>query len=924
MHRSRVILLVAALVTVGLLTGARDILRDALTDLRFAVLSRPATGSIAVVAMDARSIEAIGVWPWSRRLHAALIGRLEQFGATDIVFDIDFSSRSAPAEDAAFAAALRQAEGSVVLPTFKQPTASHGYQGPDRVTMPLRQFRDIAWPAVVTVPVEADGRVRRYLYQDHMDGLTVPTVGAYLGGPTAGRDDAFWIDFGIAATTVPVISYIDVLANAETAAAQLAGKKVIIGGTAIELGDRFTVPNGRVIPGVLLQAIAGESILQGRALTMSGPVVATLGLLGLAGLVSLLWGRVSAPVLGGVLIGLSLALEAGALLVQATWPIIVDTALVQIALAGLLAALVMLELDLRGLLGRIADLRFQKVTMSLGDGLICTDQAGVITLCNPSAATLFGCAPDDLVGQPFAAVCPERRTATAIEPFALGELSPEAVHRAAREPIELVGRRRDGETFPIEGVLSAWQGTDGWQFGLVLRDVSVQRREAERIRYLAEHDTLTGLVNRQVLHARLADATAAALTSGRQVALLIIDLDKFKQVNDTLGHRHGDALLCAVANRLASFVAAPDFVARVSGDEFAVVLIGDTVAARADALMERIASSFAATPLLVCEREMRINVSVGGACAPADAASPEELLANADLALYRAKTAGRGCSVRFEPSFRAEFDQRLELEQGLARALLHEEFELFYQPQIDLATGALAGAEALIRWWHPRRGLLTPGAFMPIANASWVSDAISLWVLRRACRQAAAWSDAGHPIRIGVNLSPSQLLFGDLAATVADILATTGLSPSRLELEVTEDILIADDEAAARTFGQIRQLGVQIAFDDFGTGYGSLSYLKKFAPDRLKIDKSFVHELTIGTDDAAIVRSTIGLGKQLGLSVIAEGIEHADTVGLLRSMGCDEGQGYLFGAPMRAATFEQTFFGAPRIDAGRGGRADAA
>jgi EAL domain-containing protein (putative c-di-GMP-specific phosphodiesterase class I) len=285
----------------------------------------------------------------------------------------------------------------------------------------------------------------------------------------------------------------------------------------------------------------------------------------------------------------------------------------------------------------------------------------------------------------------------------------------------------------------------------------------------------------------------------------------------------------------------------------------------------------------------------------------DALFGNADLALYRAKIAGRGRYVLFERGMRDEVEARALLEAELGQALERKELELFYQPQVSLKDGKLAGAETLIRWRHPIRGVVAPAEFMPLVNASSISDRISLWVLETACRQGSQWQRQGHGVRLGVNLSPAQLQSGDLAANVGATLKDTGLAPSLLELEVTEDILLEDDEMALATFRRVQSLGVSIAFDDFGTGYASLTYLKKFPLDRLKIDKSFVRDVREDASDAAIVDCTINLGKLLGLSVIAEGIEDDATVELLKGMGCEEGQGYYFGAPMPAAEFERRF-----------------
>jgi len=302
-----------------------------------------------------------------------------------------------------------------------------------------------------------------------------------------------------------------------------------------------------------------------------------------------------------------------------------------------------------------------------------------------------------------------------------------------------------------------------------------------------------------------------------------------------------------------------------------------------------------------------VRLSIGTACYPADGGSADELVSAGHLAQARAKADKHRGVVAFEPAYRQELEARLTLETELALAADRDEFELFYQPQVRLPDSALAGAEALIRWRHPTRGLVPPGAFIPVVNTSPISERVASWVLITACKQARTWELAGKPIRVGVNLSPSQVLSGTLATAVRTALGLTGLTPHWLELEVTEDIILADADKALAMFREIQELGVRLVFDDFGTGYASLSYLKNFPLDGLKIDRSFVSELRPDTGDAAIVSSTIELAKKLGLTVIAEGIEDLPTAEWLSVMGCHEGQGYYYGRPMPASEFEQKF-----------------
>jgi diguanylate cyclase (GGDEF)-like protein/PAS domain S-box-containing protein len=541
--------------------------------------------------------------------------------------------------------------------------------------------------------------------------------------------------------------------------------------------------------------------------------------------------------------------------------------------------------------------------MSLGDGLVCLDHEGRITVWNPGAEAIFGFAAAGMIGQPLGRVCgagDHLEAAFAIRDLTFGS-------EAGAKVMELVGRRRDGETFALEASFSRWQGVDGYQYGVVMRDISVRKREAERIRYLAEHDTLTGLPNRNTLYADLGRRIADAATDASEVALMVLDLDKFKQINDTMGHACGDQLLCAVARRLTEVVAGAGLVARLSGDEFAIVLSGPDAAERAANMCERVSHAFNAAAFAAGDRELHTHASIGAAVYPEFGSTADELLGNADLALYRAKAAGRGHYMFFERPIRDELEARLLLEAQLVQAVERDELELFFQPQFSLKDRRLAGAEALIRWRKPGVGLVPPSHFMPLVNASPISGRIAQWVMETACRQGRAWEEMGHAVRLGVNLSPSQLQSGDLASTVRRVLKDTGLSPALLELEVTEDILVEDDEAALAIFRRIQDLGVHIAFDDFGTGYASMTYLKKFRLDRLKIDQTFVRGLRTDASDAAIVGCTITLGQELGLAIIAEGIEDADTADFLARMGCEEGQGYHFGPPMPAAEFERKF-----------------
>jgi diguanylate cyclase (GGDEF)-like protein/PAS domain S-box-containing protein len=554
----------------------------------------------------------------------------------------------------------------------------------------------------------------------------------------------------------------------------------------------------------------------------------------------------------------------------------------------------------------LTERRFRRIAMSLGDGLVGADCDFAITLWNPGAEALFGYRADEILGRPFATICARAGEGSTVTAFALADMPRDRLMAPGGHVAEFEGRRKNGEIFPVEACFSSSTGIDGFQYGAILRDISARHRAVERIRYLAEFDALTGLPNRNSLKAHL-DAVFADVSQPRAIMLLAISIDRFQDINDLLGHECGDQVLRAVGLRLSGRIGNRGFVARLNGNEFGLYIDGASEQ-DAIAMCEDCGLAFA-SPLLAGAREYRISLSIGVAMFPGDARSFDELLGNAHLALHRAK-AGEGTGyMLYQRAFRDELEARLSVEAELVRAETQGEFELFYQPQVMLRDRRTIGAEALIRWHHPQRGLISPGHFMPVVNTSPLSNRIAAWVMDTACRQARAWELMGNPIRVSVNLSPSQFQSGNLAESVRLILAATGLTPSLLELEVTEDILLDGVDRLLAIFAEIQSLGVRIVFDDFGTGYAGLSYLKKFPLDGLKIDQSFVSDLRTNRNAAAIVSSTIDLGRKLGLSLVAEGIEDAATADLLSDMGCEHAQGYFFGRPMPAAEFEAMLLG---------------
>ncbi len=405
MKQYRAHLLVAFALAIVLLGGLHHGLQNTLTDFRFRWTPREATGDIVVVAIDPSSIERVGVWPWPRQIHAELISKLDTVDVRDIVFDVDFSSPSNPDADAAFIKALKDAGGSVVLPSFRQSTHGHGKVAPIHWNRPFAPFADNAWSAFVNVEIEGDGLVRRYPFGEKVDGQFMPSMGALLAGRSETAAAPFLIDFGIRAASIPRVSYIDVLRGDAEALQKIRARKVIVGGTALELGDQFITPNGGVLAGPVLQALAAESMLQQRMLRSSSDLVSVTGLWIIALTMMLLWRRTTAGLRALTLVGMALAIEGTALLVQARFPLILDTSWFHVAILAYLATIALDEIDVRGLLSRIAERRFQRIAMSLGDGLVCTDQDFRITVWNPGAVAILGYQPEDMIGQSLDAIC---------------------------------------------------------------------------------------------------------------------------------------------------------------------------------------------------------------------------------------------------------------------------------------------------------------------------------------------------------------------------------------------------------------------------------------------------------------------------------------------------------------------------------------
>jgi diguanylate cyclase (GGDEF)-like protein/PAS domain S-box-containing protein len=549
--------------------------------------------------------------------------------------------------------------------------------------------------------------------------------------------------------------------------------------------------------------------------------------------------------------------------------------------------------------------RAQVTLNCIADAVICSDISGNVTFLNVVAESMTGWPGDEAIGLPLVDVyrmLDGRSRHTTVIP---GRKS------GPKDSIQMLSNciliRRDGSEIPIEESVAPIHNRQGQSTGAVhvFRDVSASRAMSMQIVHSAEHDFLTGLPNRMLMNERVGQAIAMARRHHTQVAVLFVDLDGFKHINDSLGHRVGDKLLQSIAKRLVDSARAEDVVSRQGGDEFVVMLTeverSEDAATAATRMLQAVADAHT-----IDGHDLHVTMSIGVSLYPDDGLDADTLIKNADTAMYQAKESGRQCYQYFKPAMNARAVERQSIEAHLRRALERHEFTLQYQPKINFKTGAITGAEALLRWTHPTRGLVPPAQFIPVAEDCGLILPIGNWVLREACRQARIWRDAGLPVStMAVNVSAKEFRDPQYLARLLEVLGETGLDPRLLELELTESVLMKHGDSAAAILGNLRERGVQVAVDDFGTGYSSLSYLGTFPIDALKIDQSFVGKIVAASHDATIVTAVISMARSLNLRVVAEGVETLEQLRFLKAHDCDEAQGYYFSRPLLPQQFAE-------------------
>ena len=550
---------------------------------------------------------------------------------------------------------------------------------------------------------------------------------------------------------------------------------------------------------------------------------------------------------------------------------------------------------------RAADARFRSVLDSAADAVILIDSNRCIQMFNHGAERIFGADADDVLGQSINCLLSDRSIVEFGERFETFARGSENVAQLNGDE-EICCKRRSGEEFPCEASLSKVELDNQTNYTVILRDISERKRAEQRLYHLAHHDPLTGLPNRMSFHDRLEWTMREMRRHERLAAVAFLDLDRFKTINDSLGHGVGDALLIQVAERLRANIRDSDTLARLSGDEFALILPDLGRPEDAAVLARKIVSAFE-PPFRVHSHELYTNCSLGLTIYPYDGQTVDGLLRNADIAMYRAKDQGGGSYQFYGADMTSRAHARLALEGALRRGLDRSEFTLRYQPVVDIRRREISGVETLVRWSHPERGIVLPSEFIPLAEETGLILRLGEWVLRTACSEFRLHHpDSDRLLRLAINVSARQL--GDLPRQISAVLSDTGFTPQALELEITETVLMQNPGEALSTMREFAERGVQFSIDDFGTGYSSLAYLKRLPIGKLKIDRSFVSDIPTDSNDAALVKAMISMAHDLGIQVVAEGVETTAQLDFLREYDCDFGQGYLFSKPLSLAGAE--------------------
>jgi diguanylate cyclase (GGDEF)-like protein/PAS domain S-box-containing protein len=938
-HRERFLLTLLLMVLGVALTLSDGLKRWDLTlyDLFSTVSYQNSSDAVLIIAIDENSLRKYGRWPWPRRVHASLINKLSRGRAKAIGYDVIFSEANQydPEDDVVLAEALARSN-RVILPVFHEKVLGNG---PLQLTLPLPILMDAAAGlGHVDAELDPDGIIRRALLRSGSIGQDHPAlvvsmlqlseakrekVNSKSGVSAIGERYKSWSRYGDSPVYVsftgppghfPAISFADFM-QPDFPAEAVKNKFVLVGVTALGLGDSLPTPvSGKSIPmpGIEFNANLLSGLLNN---TLIVPMVMKWRLL-LAGFLALL------PMLLYPFLSPRQSLFVVALLLFLT--LLASLVLLHGAHVWFPSSAVLIVLGLsyplwvwRRLEDTIVQLfrekeRAQVILNSIGDGVIATDVSGRIEYMNPVAETLTGYPLPEAKGNRLRDIFPvtsedRKHDLTDIVERCLRE---KRIVTMSDNGFIVNRNNREHTVRTSAGLL---RNASGKAQGVVLgiTDVTDTHKMMRQMAYQATHDLLTGLPNRSLLYDRLTQIIARAGEQKTMAAVFFIDLDQFKKVNDQIGHYGGDQLLKKVGERLQTCCSRDGILAHLGSDKFVIALnqVSDAknAARSADGLLRALEAPFS-----MGGQDVYITCSIGICLYPKDGNDVDELLKNADTAMCRAKECGRNFYRFFSGSMNDRIQERLDIEQKLREALAGDELEIYYQPQVRARDGRLVGAESLLRWRNSEYGPISPARFIPVAEDCGLILPIGEWVLKTVCRQAKGWQNVGlPPLRVAVNLSSKQFLYGDIYNIVHRSLKETGLDPACLELEITESLIMEDLVQSTELLKELKQLGIRVSIDDFGTGYSSLSYLKHFPVDQLKIDQSFVHDIADKPGDEAITLAIITMAHGLGLGVIAEGVENQAQLSILQHQKCDEIQGYFFSRPLSVEQMTGYLLGHP-------------
>lgn len=891
-----------------------------------ALPERPASNDIVIIAIDDFSLKQLGKWPWSRDIHAQLVNLLTAANVKAVGLDIIFAEpdQNNPASDQALVEAVKN-NGRVVLPVLpdRKPDGSLD------VTLPMPALREVAAGlGHVDTGMDSDGIIRSaYLMAGQKDKLwpalalalinvNTTDIQPYLKGVRNPENDApasFWRrDFRIELPFLPAnshfkqISYAEMLSNPDILR-EVAGKYILVGTTAAGLSHMFMTPlhkNSSLVSGIELHAGILDTLLSGSAIEPINPLhslflTAALVALPLIGY-NFFFCTQALPI-SVVFAGLALAISTLLLRNFFLWfnPLPV--------LLPLTGAYVFWDWQRIHFFTQslFKERQLAKAALhSIADAVITTKPWGIIIYLNPAAEKLSGFSLQQAIGLHINSVIRLAELRAGSEEFGFDSL---IARLSAGDTMKEFGPKHiinsAGEERAVKISASPIRNNSGQIISIVFAftDITETLQISHKMTYLATHDALTGLANRTLFYEQIEKAIATCKRQNNNLALLFIDLDDFKKVNDGLGHAAGDAVLIETAARLKANIRQADTVARWGGDEFIVLLNQLPHEENTTYAISKVTEQLS-RPYIIDGHTLYITPSIGISLYPKDGLTAEDLLANADAAMFQVKQNGRNNFGFFSDSHDKASKYRLNMETELYSALAEGHFEIYYQPQLDLKTNSITAAEALLRWNHPKQGIISPDNFIPLAEATGLINPIGDWVIQTVCRQISLWQKLALPeICVSVNLSPHQFLQSNLCEKIRAALKNNRIHAHYLKIEITESLMIKNVQNAVKMLWDIRALGVGVSIDDFGTGYSSLSMLKNFPIDQLKIDKSFIGPLTSNSDTANIVQTIILLGHNMGMKVVAEGVENREQYELLKNWKCDFVQGYYFNRPLTAS-----------------------